>query len=142
MQQPGQDVTVMDVGRRRFDRMNELALAIDAEVAFHAEVPLPPLLGLMHRGVARAGRVLRGRGRRNDRGVHNRAGTDGQPLRAQMLGDVVEEPLAQPVLFEQMPKLADGRFVRHWFLAQVDPDKGPQRRRVVQRLLHRRGRTG
>jgi hypothetical protein len=61
VQQPRQDVTVMDVGRRRFYRVNELALAIDPEVALHAEVPLPPLLGLMHRGVTRAGRILRRR---------------------------------------------------------------------------------
>src|SRR4030095_5114338 len=74
MQQPRQDVTVMDVGRGHFDRVNELALAIDPEMALHAEVPLPPLLRLMHPGVARAGRVLRGRRGRDDRGVHNRAG--------------------------------------------------------------------
>ena len=70
MQQPRQDVTVMDVGRRRFDRVNELALTVDPEVALHAEVPLPPLLRLVHRGVARAGRVLRRGGGRADRGIH------------------------------------------------------------------------
>src|SRR4029453_12089303 len=52
MEQPRQDVTVMDVGRRHFDRVNELALAVDPEVALHPEVPLPPLLRLVHRGVA------------------------------------------------------------------------------------------
>jgi IS5 family transposase len=91
-----------------------------------------------HPGVARAGRVLRGRRGRDNRGVHNRAGANGQPLRAQLLGDFVEQHLAQPLLFEQMAELADGRFVRHRFLAQVDPDKGPQSRRVVQRFFHRR----
>src|SRR5262249_6716203 len=49
LQQPRQDMTVMDVGRGHFDRVNELALAVDAEVALHAEVPLPPLLRLVHR---------------------------------------------------------------------------------------------
>src|SRR3989442_15723443 len=90
MQQPRQDVTVMDVGRRYFDRVNELALAVDPEVAFHAEVPLSALLRLMHGGVARAGRILCGRGRRDDCGVHDGAGADGQPLRAPILGDLID----------------------------------------------------
>src|SRR5881628_3038485 len=71
--QPRQDVTVMDVGGRDFDGMNELALAIDAEVPFHAEVPLPALLRLMHPGIARAGGVLRGRRGGDDRGIDDRA---------------------------------------------------------------------
>ena len=64
------DVTVMNIGRRRFHRVNELALTVNPEVALHAEVPLPPLLRLVHRGVARAGRVLRRGGGRADRGIH------------------------------------------------------------------------
>ena len=73
VQQPRQDVAVMDVGGGDFDGMNELALAVDAEVPFHAEVPLPAFLRLMHPGIAEAGGVLRGRRRRDDRGVHDRA---------------------------------------------------------------------
>ena len=40
MQQPGQYLTVMDVGRGDLDRVNQLARAVDAEVPLHAEVPL------------------------------------------------------------------------------------------------------
>src|ERR1043166_1490850 len=80
MQQPRQDVTVMDIGRRHFDRVNELALAVDPEVALHAEVPLPALLRLMHGRIAGARRILRRRRGADDRGVHNGAGADRQPL--------------------------------------------------------------
>jgi hypothetical protein len=53
VQQPGQDVAVVNVGRRGFDGVNQLALAVDPEVALHAEVPLPAFLRLMHPGIAR-----------------------------------------------------------------------------------------
>src|SRR5499426_3576885 len=52
VQQPGQRLTVVHVGRGDLDRMNELALAIDAEVPFHPEVPLLAFLGLMHLRIA------------------------------------------------------------------------------------------
>src|SRR5262245_39966378 len=64
VQQPGQDVAVVNVGRRDFDGMNQLALAVHPEVALHAEIPLPALLRLMHPGIARARRSSSRRGRR------------------------------------------------------------------------------
>ena len=48
MEEIGQDRGVMDVGGGRHYRMNDLGLAVDANMRFHAEVPLIPLLGLMH----------------------------------------------------------------------------------------------
>src|SRR5712691_4300513 len=61
VQQPRQDVTVVDVGRRDLHGVNELALAVYTEVALHPQVPLPALLRLMHPGIARVGGVLCGR---------------------------------------------------------------------------------
>jgi hypothetical protein len=40
---PRQDLAVGDIGRRDFNGVNQLALAVDAEVPFHAEVPLAAL---------------------------------------------------------------------------------------------------
>src|SRR5262249_27064643 len=77
VQQPGQELAVVNVGRRDFNRVNQLALAVAPEVALHAEVPLPPLLRLMHPGIARARRILR-RGRGGDNGrVDDGARADG-----------------------------------------------------------------
>src|SRR5262245_60591726 len=83
VQQPGQDVAVVNVGRRDFDGVNQLALAVDPEVALHAEGPLPAFLRLMHPGVARARRILR-RGRGGDDGrVDDGARADADALGAQ-----------------------------------------------------------
>src|SRR5262249_11064741 len=91
VQQPGQHLAVMDVGRRDLDGGNQLALAVDAEVALPPEVPLLALLGLMHLRIARARRILRRRGRGDDCRVDDGRGTDRQPPRLQLPGPVVEE---------------------------------------------------
>ena len=54
-----------------------------------------------------------------------------------MVGDGVKERLPEPVRLKQMAELADGGLVRDRPVAQIDPDKGPHDRRVVQRFLHR-----
>src|SRR5262249_54846719 len=102
VQQPGQDVTVVNVGGRGLDGVNQLALAVDPEVALHAEVPLPTFLRLMHPGIARARRILRRRRSGDDRRVHDGAGADRDALGAQMLANSVEQSLAESVLFQQM----------------------------------------
>ena len=42
----------MDVGGSGDHRMDDLGFAVDADMGFHAEVPLIPLLGLMHVRIA------------------------------------------------------------------------------------------
>ena len=54
-----------------------------------------------------------------------------------MAGDLLEEDPAEPLLLQQMPKLAHGGLVGHGLAPQIDPHKRPHRRRVVQRLFHR-----
>ena len=51
MQQFRQDLTVMDIGRRGRHGMNQLRLAVHANMCLHAEIPLVPLLRLMHLGI-------------------------------------------------------------------------------------------
>src|SRR5262249_58453593 len=111
VQQPGQDVAVVNVGRRDFDGMNQLALAVHPEVALHAEIPLPALLRLMHPGIARARRILRRGGGGDDRRVDDGAGADADALGAQVVTDGVEQGLAEPLLFQEMTELAERRLV-------------------------------
>jgi hypothetical protein len=53
---------------------------------------------------------------------------------------LVEQLLAQIVLLEQMTKAAHRRLVGHRLAAEIDADEAAHRRRIVQRLLHRRVR--
>src|SRR5262245_28373618 len=51
-----------------------------------------------------------------------------------------EQPPAQIMLLEQMAEAAHRRFVGHRLAAEIDPDKTPHRRRIVERLFDRRVR--
>jgi hypothetical protein len=51
---------------------------------------------------------------------------------------LVEQPPAQIVFLEQVAEAAHRRLVRHRLAAKVDANKTPHRRRIVQRLFHRR----
>src|SRR5262249_14242691 len=131
MQQPWQDVTVVGVGRGGLDGVNKLALAVDAEVTFHPEIPLLAFPRLMHRRIAGTGRVLRRPRRTDDGRVDDRAGAHGDAAVAQIRRNGVEQDAAQAVLFEQVAELADGRLVRHRLVSEIDADEGPHDRRVV-----------
>lgn len=78
--------------------------------------------------------------RGDDRRVHDGAGAHRDALRAQVLGDGVEQGAAEPVLLEQMAELADRGLVRHRLAPEIDAHEGPHRRGVVQRFFH--GRVG
>jgi hypothetical protein len=52
-----QKMTVGDIGRRRRGRMDDLCLAVDADMRLHAKIPLVPLPRLMHLGVGGVVRV-------------------------------------------------------------------------------------
>ena len=45
-------LAVVDIGWRNIDGMDDLFFAIHANVALHAKIPLIPLFGLMHLGIA------------------------------------------------------------------------------------------
>src|SRR5919197_1383388 len=105
VQQEGHHVTVVDMGWRGLNGVNELVLAVHAEMALHAEVPLLALPGLLHLRIARTSGVLCRRRRGDDCRVDDGPGADRQPPRLQMPVHLLEERLAQAVLFHQMPKL-------------------------------------
>ena len=80
MQQRRDGMLVMHVGWRGNDRVNQLGLAVHADVGLHAEVPLVAFPGLVHLRVARLVLIL-GRGRRvDDRRIDDGAGRDLHPL--------------------------------------------------------------
>ena len=66
------------------------------------------------------------------------AGSDFQPLRAQVPLHLVEQPPTQIVLFEKVTEAAHRSLIRHWLAAQVDAYKPPHRRRIVKCLFDRR----
>ena len=91
----------------------------------------------MHLGVTLLLPVL-GRGRRrDDRGIHDRAGADLQSVILQVLGNQFKQPSTQVVGLQQMAELVDRGLVGHGYLTQIDARETAHRPRVVQDLLHR-----
>jgi len=106
VQQIGQKMTIGDIGRGRRRRMDDLGFAIDPDMRLHAEIPLVPLAGLVHVGIARLIGVLR-RGRcMDDRGIDDRAGRHFQPIRLKMPMHLLEQTAAEIIGLEQMPETA------------------------------------
>lgn len=138
MQQLRDRVLVMHVGRGGNDGVNQLGLAIDADVGLHAKVPLVALLGLAHLGIALAFPVLGRRRGVDDRRIDDGARADFHPVRLQMPADLLEQLLAQVMGFQQVTELADGGLVRGAFPTQVDADEVAHRQRVVEGFLDRR----
>ena len=137
VQQVRDAVLVMLVGGRGDYRVDQLGLAVHANVRLHAEVPLITLLGLVHLRVTRLVLVL-GRGRRtDDRRIHDGAGRDLHPLGLQMPTDFFEQALTQIMLFQQMAELAHGGFVRCTFPSQINADEFAHGDGVVEGFLHR-----
>ena len=98
MYQLGQCRRVPDVGRRRHHRVERLAPAIDADMRLYPEISLVPVLGLVHRRIARLGRVL-GRTRRVAYKASAARGSDrlnhccGKEMRRKRSGPTGERPL-------------------------------------------------
>ena len=65
---------------------------------------------------------------------------DPHPFGLQMQVHRPQNLFSQVVLFQQVPELAHRGLVRHRLRSQINPHKLAQRRRVVQRLFHRRVR--
>ena len=89
VQQLGQEVAVVNVGRCRRNRMNDPESAVDSDVRLHPEVPLVAFHGLVHLRIALTSGVFRRAWRRDDRRVHNRATADPQPALGQVGVDFV-----------------------------------------------------
>ena len=131
----GDCLTVVNIGWRNLDGMDDLLFAIHANVALHAKIPLVSLFGLMHLGIAFLVVILRRRRRGNDRGVDDRAITDFNPLLLEMLIHGSKDLLAYAVLFDEVPEFADGCLVRGGFYTKVDPNKFTHSLTIVEAIL-------
>ncbi len=74
-------------------------------------VPLVALFALVHVGVSRFVFVLGGRGRCDQRGIHDASFFQSQPAFAQVLADAGNDLLGKLVLLQQMAKAQDGALV-------------------------------
>lgn len=80
-------------------------------------------LGLVHLGITGLVLVL-GLGRGvDDRRIDDRVGGYLHALVLEMTPDLLEQPLAQGVRFEQMAEVEHRGLIRHPFLSQIDADE-------------------
>ena len=123
------------VGRGADHAVDQTRLGIHARVHLHPEVPLVPVLGLVHLGVALAVLVLRGTWRGNDGGVHHRALAHQQPTLGEVRVDLGQHGRRQVVLLKQAAELQQRRGVGHVLPPKVDADELSYGMAVVQRVL-------
>ena len=140
VQQVGQHLAVMDIGRRGSDRMNQFRLAVHADMRLHAEVPLVALLRRVHLRVPFLLPVLGRTRRADDGGIHNRAPVYLQAVFLQVFANQLKQLLAQVVGFQQVAELENRRLVRRRLFAKVDAGKAAHGAGVVQGFFH--GRVG
>ena len=138
VQQLRDGMFVMHVGRCRNDQVNQLGLAVHADVRLHTKVPLVTLLGLVHLRIARLILIL-GRGWRiDDCRVDDGAGRDLHPLGLQMPSDFLEQAFAQFMSLKQVAEFAYGGFVRRSLPSQIDAHKFAHGQGVVEGFFCRR----
>ena len=111
MQQTVRLSHVMYVGRRRAQAVDYVRLRVHPDVRLHSEMPLVPLLSLMHRRVPFPGAVLGGRRGLDDAGVHDGSLPQPQPLGLQVGVDLLQQALSQAVPFQKMAEIENGGLV-------------------------------
>ncbi len=125
VQERREDRAIGPMGGCRGRRMDELALAVDPDGCLHPEVPLVPLGGLMHLGgTGLVGMLRRTRGV-DDRGIHDGPRRHLDAEGTEMAVDGVEQRVAQPMGFQQVPNPTDRGLVRGRFRSQINADEGP-----------------
>jgi len=123
MQQVFQQLQVMHIGGRCRNRMNDLGLAVDANIHLHTKIPLIPFLGLMHLRIARLFPVYGGARSIDDAGIQNSAAGDPQLLRLKVFANRLKQLLTQPIPFQQMPKVEIRHFIRHRGTSEINAHK-------------------
>ena len=108
MQQFRQNCRVGHVGRRRYHRVHQLALAVHADMRLHPEVPLLAFARLVHLRVTLLLPILGRTGRVNDGRVHNRACRNAHSALLQVQVDGFQNLAAQSMLLQKVAKLAYG----------------------------------
>jgi hypothetical protein len=104
MQQVGQWMLIVHVGRRHHGAVGQPRAAVNANVHLHAKVPLLTFARLMHLGVSLVVGILGRAGRTNDGSVHDHAPAHLHPTSLQYLAHRGKQLLAQLVLFQQPAK--------------------------------------
>src|ERR1043165_3537963 len=123
MQQIGQLLAVVHIGRSHAGTVHPPALAIYADVDLHAEVPLIAFLRLLHLRVALLLLVLGRRRRGDQRGIDNRPARQLHALRQEQLTHFAEQRRANLLLLQQVAKPQQRGGIGRAFAAQIK--RGP-----------------
>ncbi len=116
--------------------MNQSESVINADVHFHAEVPLIAFLGLVHFRIALAAFVFGGAGCRDNSGIDNAAFTQHQAVFLKVLVHFFEQHFAKAVALQEMAELEDRGFVRQ--AVQLQAGELTHGFDLVQGILHGR----
>ena len=135
MQELIPDLAVMNLRRRGREAVHDAALGIDADVRFHPEEPVIPLLRRRHLWIAGLGLVLGRRRRVDDRRIHERARAQGDPLIGKMLVHLDEQPLRQRMLLQQVSEVQDRRLVRYAVITELNACEPAHGLAVVKHFL-------
>jgi hypothetical protein len=126
-----------NVGRRNGNTVVQPDDGIDADMGLQAEIPLVALLGLLHLRIALLGLVL-GRGSdRHDGGVDDGALAHEQALLGQSGVDLLEDPLGQGMLLQQMAETQRRGGVWHALDGQVNTDEVAHGLAIVDSIFER-----
>ena len=131
------DSRVMHVGRSDFHGVHHLALTVSSDVTFHPKVPFIAFLGLMHLRIAFSFFVFGGRRRGDDGGIHDRPGLHAHAFVCKVGIDDLKNRVGQVVVLKEVTEVEDGGFIWRSALAEVDPDKTPNRHRVIEFFFKR-----
>ncbi len=131
VQQVGQHLAVMDIGRRGDHRVNQCRFAVHVNVRLHTEVPLVALFRRVHLRVPFLVPVLGRTRRADDGGIDNGAFANFQAVRFKVFTNQLKQLFTQVMGFQKVPEFENRRLVRRRLFAQVDASKKAHRMGVV-----------
>ena len=112
----------MHIGRRCHHRVYQLAATVNTNVRLHVKISLVSLVGLVHLCIPDLVFIL-GLTRRTDDGcIHDCASGKFHTVPLKIHVDQPKKLITQIVMLHQMPELADGCLVRHWFISQINTE--------------------
>ena len=128
MQKPIRRRQVVNVGGRSLQMVHQTP-GVGADVQLHPEMPLVPLLRLVHLRIAGVALVPGRRWRRDDGGVNDAALLQQNSPLGQVIPDVLKQLLRQSVVLQPMAEVEDRRLVRN--LLKHRPGKAPDALRLA-----------
>ena len=117
--------------------MDQAVVLVHTDVDFHAEVPLVPLLGLVHLGISLSLLVLGGAGSCDQGGIDDRSLLHGHAVGLEVSLHCLKDLLPEIVPLQQVAESEDRGFIRDPLADLVDAGKPTHRRHLDQRILHR-----